>query len=329
MLSGKKVLITGAGGFIGSHLVEETLNVGARVSALVKYNSRNEWGNLELLSEQAKNSIEVILGDIRDPYFVEKTVKGCHVIFHLAALIGIPYSYRSPESYVDTNIKGTLNILEASLKAGVEKVVQTSTSETYGTALYTPIDENHPLQGQSPYSATKIAADMLAESYGRSFGLPVTIIRPFNTYGPRQSARAVIPTVATQVLSGRKKIKLGSLAPVRDLTFVKDTVRGFVNIAKNERAVGETINVGYGKGINIRELAKLISKLAGISPEIVEDASRTRPKDSEVMALICNNSKAKKLIDWEPLTSLTDGLLSTMEFIEGNLNHYKIDMYNI
>jgi len=329
MLRGKKVLITGAGGFIGSHLVEEALNAGANVSALIKYNSRNDWGCLEFLSAQTKNSIEVIVGDVRDPFLVEKAVKGCDVVFHLAALIGIPYSYVSPESYVDTNVKGTLNILEASLKAGVEKVVQTSTSETYGSALYTPIDEKHPLQGQSPYSATKIAADMLAESYGKSFSLPVTIIRPFNTYGPRQSARAVIPTVASQVLSGKREISLGSLSPVRDLTFVKDTVRGFLKIAIDAKAVSETINIGFGKGISIGELAMLISKVAGISIKIVSERARTRPKNSEVMALICNNSKAKNIIDWEPLTSLNDGLARTLDYIENNLNNYKIDMYNI
>jgi len=329
MLRKSKVLITGAGGFIGSHLVEEILKEGCEVRALVKYNSRSDWGNLEVLPKQVKDSIEVVLGDIRDPFFVEKTIKSCNIVFHLAALIGIPYSYVSPESYVDTNIRGTLNILEASLKAGVEKVVHTSTSETYGTALYTPIDEVHPLQGQSPYSASKIGADMLAESYFRSFALPVAIIRPFNTYGPRQSARAIIPTIVSQILSGKKAIKLGSLSPIRDLTFVKDTVKGFINIAKNENSIGEIINIGYGKGISIGELAGLIMEITGVRVEVIEDIARIRPTESEVMNLICNNSKARKLINWGPRTSLREGLGYTIDSIKQYLKFYKIDQYNI
>jgi len=329
MLKENKVLITGAGGFIGSHLVEEALKQGAKVKALVKYNSRNDWGNLEMLSEDVKNSIEVVLGDIRDPFLSEKIVKGCDIVFHLAALIGIPFSYSSPENYVDTNIKGTLNMLQASLKAGVQKFIQTSTSETYGTARYTPIDEKHPLQAQSPYSATKIAADMLVESYYRSFDMPVTVIRPFNTYGPRQSARAIIPTIISQILSGKREISLGSVDPVRDLTYVKDTVAGFIMIAASNRSVGEIINIGSEKGINIGDLAKKVIDLIGADVELKEESSRVRPSGSEVMTLICDSSKAKNILGWKPSISLKEGLNHSIDFIDQNLNLYKTNQYNI
>ncbi len=329
MLKNKQVLVTGAGGFIGSHLVEELVKGGNRVRAFIHYSSRSSWGNIETLPKEIKGEIEIFLGDITDPFSVKKAVQGSETVFHLAALIAIPYSYIAPQSYVNTNVNGTLNVMQACLDLSIEKVVHTSTSETYGTAVYTPIDEKHPLQSQSPYSASKIGADMLVESYYRSFSLPVATIRPFNTYGPRQSARAVIPTIISQILSGGRQVRLGSLTPVRDLNFVKDTVQGFLQVGASERSVGEVINIGFGKGITIGDLAMTIIDLIGKKVEIVCDQTRVRPEKSEVMELICNNAKAKRLIGWEPQYSLKAGLKETIDFIEKNLQLYKTDIYNV
>ena len=324
----KKILVTGAGGFIGSHLAEELVRSGAKVRALVHYNSRNDWGLIEFLTEDIRQELEVITGDIQDPFMVRKAVQGCDVVFHLAALIAIPYSYLAPESYVNTNIKGTLNVLQACLDEGVEKVVHTSTSETYGTAKYTPIDENHPLQGQSPYSASKIGADKIAESFYLSFDLPVATIRPFNTYGPRQSARAIIPTIITQALTN-SEVKLGLLTPVRDLTYVKDTIAGFLKIAESDRAVGEVINIGTGTGVTIKELSEKIIGLVGKDVRIVRDEQRIRPEKSEVMELICDRRKAKELIGWEPRYTLEEGLREAVRWLQGNLDLYKAGIYNV
>ncbi|MDZ7319490.1 MAG: SDR family NAD(P)-dependent oxidoreductase, partial [candidate division KSB1 bacterium] len=309
--SNKQVLVTGASGFIGSHLTEELVLLGAKVRALVHYNSRNHWGHLETLPAAIKQEIEIVLSDIQDPYAMPKAVAGCDVVFHLAALIAIPYSYRAPMSYVDTNVKGTLNIMQACLAQNVGKIVHTSTSETYGTAIYTPIDERHPLQGQSPYSASKIGADKIAESFWLSFDLPVATIRPFNTYGPRQSARAVIPTIITQALT-RNEVHLGALDPVRDLNFVKDTVAGFIKIAESDRSIGEVINIGFGQGITIGDLATKIFKLLGREAKIVSDPARLRPPKSEVLKLICDNRKAKQLLNWQPNYTLDQGLEETI-----------------
>lgn len=324
----RKVLVTGAGGFIGSHLVERLVEIGADVRAFVHYNSRNDWGLIEHLPVEIGKSIEVVTGDIQDPFSVRKAVTGCDVVFHLAALIGIPYSYLAPDNYVNVNIKGTLNVLQASLDEGVEKVVHTSTSETYGTAIYTPIDESHPLQGQSPYSASKIGADKLAESYYLSFGLPVATIRPFNTFGPRQSARAVIPTIISQALKS-DRIKLGSLTPVRDLTYVKDTANGFIKIAASNGTAGQVVNIGNGKGITIGALAGKIIALLNKDVKIEADESRIRPDASEVMELLCNNAKARDLTGWSPEFSLEDGLIETIAFIKEHLNLFKTDIYNV
>jgi len=325
-----KVLITGAGGFIGSNLVEELVNKGMKVRAFIHYNSRNSWGNLELLSSKILNEVEIFTGNIEDPFSVKKAVKNCDTVFHLAALIGIPYSYIAPESYVNTNVKGTLNVMQACLDENVEKIIHTSTSETYGSAIYTPIDEKHPLQGQSPYSASKIGADKIAESYYLSFSLPVATIRPFNTYGPGQSARAIIPTIISQVLTTKtNKIKLGSLSPVRDLNFVKDTINGFINIAENERSIGEVINIGFGKGITIGELAERIINFINPKIEIICDEKRIRPDKSEVIKLICNNEKAKRLVNWQPNYTLDKGLKETIQFIREHLNIYKPEIYNV
>lgn len=324
-----KVLVTGAGGFIGSHLVEELVRQGYSVKALTRYNSRNDWGNIELLPDEIKNEIEVVNGNVEDPFLCQHISKDVNKIFHLAALIAIPYSYIAPESYVNTNIKGTLNILEAARLNNIEKVVHTSTSETYGTAIYTPIDEKHPMQGQSPYSASKIGADKIAESYYLSFNLPVATIRPFNNYGPRQSARAVIPTIISQALTTKnKQIKLGALDPVRDLLFVKDTAKAFIKIAESEKTNGEVINAGFGKGITIGDLANKI--LEQIDPEIkiVLDEQRVRPQKSEVMKLICENKKAREMVDWEPEFSLEEGLLETIQFVKEHINIYKPELYN-
>jgi NAD dependent epimerase/dehydratase len=327
-LNGKQVFVTGAGGFIGSHLVERLVEIGAKVRALVHYNSRNSWGLIEKLSDDIKKEIEIISGDIQDPFAMQKAIKGCDFVFHLAALIAIPYSYKAPMSYVDVNVKGTLNIMQNCLSEKVSKIVHTSTSETYGTAIYSPIDEQHPLQGQSPYSASKIGADKIAESFWLSFELPVATIRPFNTYGPRQSARAVIPTIITQSFVGNE-ISLGALSPIRDLNFVKDTVNGFIHIAEADNSVGEVINIGFGQGITIGELANKIMMLLNKKITIRCDDKRIRPEKSEVMKLICNNQKARDLTGWQPQYSLDQGLEETIEFIRNNLEMYKTDLYTV
>lgn len=295
---------------------------------MVHYNSRGSWGHLDSLPE-LRGRIEIFPGDLVDPFRVREAVKGCAVVFHLGALIAIPYSYLAPASYVHTNVIGTVNVMQACLDGGVAKVVHTSTSEAYGTAVYTPIDEGHPLQGQSPYSASKIGADKLAESYGRSFGLPVTTLRPFNTYGPRQSARAVIPTIIGQILAGKKRIALGSLSPVRDFTFVADTVDGYIRIARSPASVGQLVNVGAGKGITIGDLATLIIELIGRDVELVKDEARVRPEHSEVMQLICSNQKAKQLLGWEPRYSLRDGLLAAIAYMQERLPQYTTDLYHV
>ena len=324
----EKVLVTGGAGFIGSHLIEKLVELGAEVKVLVHYNSRNSWGYLEYLPQEILRKIDIFQGDVQDPFSVHKAVDGCAVVFHLASLIAIPYSYVAPASYVETNIKGTLNVMEACLKAGVKRVIHTSTSETYGTAIYAPIDEKHPLQGQSPYSASKIGADKIVESYFRSFDLPVSTLRPFNTFGPRQSARAVIPTIISQALTSNV-ITLGSLDPVRDLTYVKDTVQGFIKMAESEKAIGEVINIGNGKGITIGDLAGQIISLLNKTIEIRTEKKRVRPEKSEVMKLICDNSKAEAFMDWRPTYSLKQGLGETIKFIEKHLDHYKPEIYNL
>lgn len=323
------VLVTGAGGFIGSHLVEALVRKKANVRAFVHYNSRNDWGNLELLSHDVLEKIEIITGDIRDPFCVRNAVKGCDMVFHLAALIAIPYSYLAPKDFVDTNIQGTLNVMQASRDENIRKVVHTSTSEVYGTALYTPIDEKHPLQGQSPYSASKIGADKMAESYYNSFDMPIATIRPFNTFGPRQSARAVIPSICSQILSGKKEIHVGLLSPVRDFSFVHDTVNGFLKIAESDKSIGEVINIGSGKGISIGDLLKVIMELTGKEINIISDDERMRPSKSEVMTLLCDNKKARDLVGWEPAFTLEDGLKETIRYVQGHPEKYKVNIYNI
>ncbi|CAG1064678.1 dTDP-glucose 4,6-dehydratase [uncultured bacterium] len=327
-LKGKKVLVTGAGGFIGSHLTEKLVREGASVRALVHYNSRNDWGLLEMLAPEVLKNVEIFTGDVQDPFSMRKAVKGVDLVFHLAALIAIPYSYNAPQSYVTTNVQGTLNVVQACLDENVGKVVHTSTSETYGTALYAPIDEKHPLQGQSPYSASKIGADKIAESYYLSFGLQAATIRPFNTYGPRQSARAVIPTIISQVLSGGP-LKLGSLHPTRDLNYVEDTVDGFIKVALSEKSAGQVINVGSGSEISIGELAKKIMKIIGSEVEIITDDQRIRPEKSEVGRLLCDNSKARELAGWQPRVGLDEGLKRTVEWVRENRSHYKSGIYNV
>lgn len=324
----KRVLVTGAGGFIGSHLVDELLEQGADVTAFVHYNARNDWGMLEGRYNDKTPNLSVIAGDITDSLFVKKAVSGKEIVFHLAALIGIPYSYVAPESYVNTNIKGTLNIMQACLDAEVDRVVHTSTSEVYGTAQYTPIDEKHPLQGQSPYSASKIGADKIAESFYCSFGLPVTTIRPFNTFGPRQSTRAVIPTIITQALTS-SSVKLGSLTPVRDLTYVADTVQGFIKLAESKKTVGKTINTGSGRGVTIGELANIIIGQVNPGATITCEKERIRPDKSEVMQLLCDNRCAKDLAGWEPGYSLEDGLSLTIDWMKEHISSYKTGIYTV
>lgn len=320
--------VTGAGGFIGSHLVEELARRGARVRALVRYNSRSHWGFLEELPPALAPRVEVISGDVTDPYLVDALAEGAHTFFHLAALIGIPYSYAAPAQYVETNVRGTLHVLEACLRRKVSKLVHTSTSEVYGTARYVPIDEEHPRQGQSPYSAAKIGADALAESFHRSFGLPVAVARPFNTFGPRQSARAVIPTLAVQLLSGAEAVRVGSLTPVRDFNYVADTVSGFLAVASSPRSVGEDFNLGSGRGITVGATARLLMRLSGRKARLVEDAARVRPDRSEVMRLVCDRRKAGRLLGWRPRWSLEDGLAATLGYIGDRLDAYKAGRYN-
>lgn len=329
MLKAKKVLVTGAGGFIGSHLVEALLEKGASVRAFVKYNSRDDWGMLSDLPDECQKSIEVVLGDIRDPFFVRKAVCGCDYVFHLAALIGIPYSYVAPRDYVAVNVLGTVNILQACQDERTRRMVHTSTSETYGTALYVPIDEKHPMQGQSPYSASKIGADKMVESYHKSFGLPVVIVRPFNTFGPRQSSRAFMPTVVSQALT-REKIIMGALEPIRDMTYVKDTVEGLITIGLCDKLLGEVVNLGMGNGRTVGEMAeKILHMLGKDNMPIERDATRIRPEKSEVMRLISDNTKAREVGGWKPRYSFEDGLAETIEWTKRNLDMFRPEHYTI
>lgn len=325
----KKVLVTGADGFIGSHLTEELVKKGYNVKAFVYYNSFNSWGWLDTLPSEIMNNVEIFQGDIRDPNGVREAMKGCKAVFHLAALIAIPFSYHSPDTYVDTNIKGTLNVLQAARELDVDKILITSTSEVYGTAQYVPIDEKHPFQGQSPYSATKIGADRLAESFNRAFNTPVTIVRPFNTYGPRQSARAVIPTIITQLLAGKTEIKLGSLTPTRDFNYVKDTAHGFISIYESDKTVGQEINIATQKEISIGQLAEELIRQINPEAQIVCDEQRVRPEKSEVNRLLGSNKKILSLTDWKPKYSLEQGLAETIEFLRNNMERYKVNIYNI
>jgi NAD dependent epimerase/dehydratase len=327
----KTVLVTGADGFIGSHLVEKLIDDGHKVKAFVYYNSFNSWGWLDTLPKDILNQIEIFAGDVRDPNGVRTAVKGVDMIYHLAALIAIPYSYHSPDSYVDTNVKGTLNVLQAARDYNIERVIVTSTSEVYGTALYVPIDEKHPKQGQSPYSASKIGADAMADSFFRSFNLPVTIVRPFNTFGPRQSARAVIPTIITQLLAGKTEIKLGALHPTRDLLFVKDTANGFVEIAKSEKTIGHEINIATQQEISIQDLAQNLIDIINPNAKIISDDVRLRPEKSEVERLLGAADKIKSLTNWQPKYNLQEGLKQTIEWFSKpeNLSRYKADIYNV
>lgn len=330
-----KILVTGADGFIGSHLTEQLIREGYDVRAFAYYNSFNSYGWLDHSPQEIKSQLDVFTGDIRDPFGVKEAMKGCTHVLNLAALIAIPYSYHSPATYVDTNINGTLNVVQAARELGVEKVVHTSTSEVYGTALYVPIDEEHPLQGQSPYSASKIGADQMALSFYRSFDTPVAIIRPFNTYGPRQSARAVIPTIITQLAAGKEKIKLGAISPTRDFNYVMDTVSGFISVMNSEKSIGEVINIGSNYEVSIGDTAKMIAEVMGKKIEIQTDEVRLRPEKSEVNRLWADNQKAKQLLGWEPqyggVEGFKRGLQETAEWFSNpkNLAQYKADEYNI
>lgn len=324
-----KKIVTGADGFIGSHLTEQLVRQGHKVKAFVYYNSFNSWGWLDTIPKDIMKEVEVFTGDIRDPNGVRKSMMGTDEVYHLAALIAIPFSYHSPDTYVDTNIKGTLNVLQAARDLEMSRLLITSTSEVYGTAQYVPIDEDHPYQGQSPYSATKIGADHLAESFYRSFDMPISIVRPFNTYGPRQSARAVIPTIITQLLAGKEKIELGSLTPTRDFNFVKDTANGFIEIAKSPNTIGEEINIATQQEISIGQLAEELIRQINPKARIVCDEQRLRPENSEVNRLLGSNEKIKRLTDWNPQFSFEQGLAETIEFFRHNLDKYKTDIYNI
>jgi NAD dependent epimerase/dehydratase len=325
----KKILVTGADGFIGSHLTEILSAKGYKVKALSQYNSFNNWGWLEQVN--SKNNIEILSGDIRDPNYCKTITKDVEIIFHLAALIAIPFSYVAPDSYVERNVKGTINICQAARDNRVSRLIQTSTSEVYGTAQYVPIDEKHPLQPQSPYSATKIAADAMAMSFHNSFDLPVTIVRPFNTYGPRQSARAIIPTIITQIATGKKEIQLGDISPTRDFNYVEDCCRGFVMIAESDKTIGETINIGSNTEISILDTFNLIKELMSCKVTLVNDEKRERPKKSEVFRLWCDNTKIKKLIGYQPQVDIKNGLKKTIEWITKpeNLKRYKTEIYNV
>lgn len=327
----KKILITGADGFIGSHLTEELVRQGHNVRAFVYYNSFNSWGWLDYSPENIRDNMDVFSGDIRDPHGVKEAMKGCDVVLHLAALIAIPFSYHSPDTYVDTNVKGTLNVVQAARELGVEKVIHTSTSEVYGTAQFVPITEEHPLQGQSPYSATKIGADSIAMSFHKAFGLPVTIARPFNTYGPRQSARAIIPTIITQIASGKNELKLGDLTPTRDLTYVKDTCRGFIALAECEEAVGDVVNIGSNYEISMGDVVNLIKEIMNSDIQVVEEKERIRPEKSEVFRLWCDNTKIRELTGFEPKYSIKEGLKKTIDWLTSPdiLRKYKTDIYNV
>ena len=334
-LKNKKILITGSDGFIGSHLTETLVTMGCDVKAIVYYNSFNSWGWLDESPKEIKKEMDVFAGDIRDPYGMKKAMQGCDIVFHLAALIAIPYSYHSPDTYVDTNIKGTLNILQAARELGIEKVIHTSTSEVYGTARYVPIDEDHPLQGQSPYSATKIGADQIALSFYRSFDTPVSIIRPFNTYGPRQSARAVIPAIITQIAAGQRELRLGSLHPTRDFSYVNDTVKGFIAVAESEKSLGEVINIGSNYEVSIADLVQTITAIMKADIQINTDDNRIRPEKSEVERLWADNKKAAHLTGWQPeyagMEGLKRGLQETIDWFSdpNNLKRYKTGVYNI
>lgn len=330
-LQGKKVLVTGADGFIGSHLTEALIQHGARVRAFVYYNSFNSWGWLDTLPKSTQQQLDIFAGDVRDPNGVLTAMEGCDVVFHLAALIAIPYSYHSPDSYVDTNVKGTLNIVQAAKRLGVERVLVTSTSEVYGTAQFVPITEAHPKQGQSPYSASKIGADAMADSFYRSFNLPVTLVRPFNTYGPRQSARAVIPTIISQLLNGVSELKLGDTTPTRDLVYVKDTAEGFIRIAETPSLIGHEVNIATGQEISIGDLAQLIIDKTQAQASLVQDAQRLRPEKSEVFRLLGSTEKLLDHTKWKPSTTLHEGLAQTIEWFSNpeNLKQYKHDLYNV
>jgi len=328
-LRDQRVVVTGAGGFIGSHLVEALVPHCQKVTALIHYDSRPGFGNLEFLPPDIRRDARILSGNVADPFFMRRAIEGCDLVFHLAALISIPYSYIAPAAYFRTNVMGTLNVLEACRSEKVKRLVTVSTSECYGSAQYTPMPEEHPLHAQSPYSASKIGADKAVDSYYCSFGLPAVVIRPFNTYGPRQSARAVIPTIITQTLSGESVIRLGSLTPVRDLTFVEDTVMGLIAAAVSEGVEGETINLGVGQGVSIGELARRIGALTNISKEIVCDEERIRPEKSEVFTLISDNSKAARLLGWKPKIALDDGLKRTIDFVREHPDFYRPGTYLI
>ena len=320
--------VTGAGGFIRSHLTEKIVNLGAKIKVFIRYNSRNDWGMVDVLSTEIKREVEVVAGDLKDSDAVRKAVKGMDIVFHLGALIGIPYSYVHPRDVIETNILGTLNILESSQEFCIERVIHTSTSEVYGTAQYVPIDEKHPLQGQSPYSASKIGADKIAESFYRSYNLPVATIRPFNTYGPRQSARAIIPVIISQVLK-EDKIFLGSLSPSRDFTYIDDMVNAFIQIAECKKAVGEVINIGSGFEISIGDLVKKIIQFIGKDVKIISESTRVRPAKSEVERLVADTSKARRFLQWDPTISLEEGLQRTIGQIKKEKGRYKTKIYNV
>jgi len=326
---GKKVLITGAEGFIGSHLTEKLVELGAEVTALAQYNSFNNWGWIDTFDKKVRDSIKVVTGDIREYDGMKRIIKGQEVVMHLAALIAIPYSYLSPMAYVRTNVEGTTNVLEACREYDIEKIVHTSTSETYGTALYVPIDEKHPMQGQSPYSASKIGADKMAESYYKSFNMPIATIRPFNTYGPRQSARAVIPTIISQILAGKTEIKLGSLTPTRDFNYVKDTAQAFIKVAESEKTIGEVVNAGSNYEITIGDTVKKIINIIGKDVKILCDDERLRPENSEVNRLWADNTKIKELTGWKPDYNIDAGLEETVAWIKNNMQYFKTDIYNV
>lgn len=327
----KKVLVTGADGFIGSHLVEELINQGYEVRALCLYNSFNNWGWLDTLPEYLTRQLEVISGDVRDPNFVRLAMKDCDTVMHLAALIAIPYSYQAPDSYIDTNVKGTLNIVQAAKDLGTARVLVTSTSEVYGTACYVPIDENHPKQPQSPYSASKIGADAIADSFYRSFNTPITIVRPFNTFGPRQSARAIIPTIITQLLSGKGEIKLGDTRPTRDLLYVTDTAKGFIEIAKSSLLIGHECNIATQSEVTMKEVAEMLIQKINPAARVVTDEVRLRPEKSEVFRLFGSNSKITQMTDWKQEVTLEQGLEKTIAWFSEteNLKKYKADIYNV
>ena len=328
-LTGKRVLVTGAGGFIGSHLVQALLPVAGKVTAMLHYDARADWGNLEFLSAEEQDAIEVVAADVTDAHAMRSLIRGQDIVFHLAALIGIPYSYRAPAAYFETNVLGAIHVLEACRDAGVERLIGTSTSECYGTALRVPIDEDHPLQAQSPYAASKIASDKAMESYACSFEMPVVIVRPFNTYGPRQSARAILPTIITQVLSEAPVIKLGSLEPTRDLTYAADTASGFIAAAQAQGVEGELFNLGVGHAVSIGELLELVFEISGIRKPVETDAQRVRPPRSEVMELLSDNRKAKERLGWQPQVDLREGIAQTVDFIRQHMDHYKNRRYAI